>query len=430
MLLAIIAARGLKLWLIDFVGAYLNAEPQGDNYLKIPEGFESHYTIPGVDTVLLMNLTIYGTMDGANNWFRKLNGTFNQLGHRQSRADPCVRTQHTEEGTSITSTYTDDVLGGSTTDEAMNRTKRELAEKYEITDLGRPNKILGMSIIYNEITGDISIHQKPLIMKALAVFGMENANPKYTPLPPNLNLTDSQPHPISPEDVLYMKDKDYRGALGMTNHLGNGTRADIAVHNAVLMRYASDPRPIHWRLVLHLLAYLKTTIDLVITYRKGGDIKPYGYSDSSFADDPDSRKSTAGHVFMVAGGPVGWKAKTQCCVSTSTGEAEFVGVFEGGKQAKWMYSWFTEVDIYVDRPITVFCDNNAAVALTQNTGGHSRIKHVNVKTHWIREAVACGDIHVHPISTEENVADLFTKSLPRAKLEYLIKKMGMEFLEG
>ncbi len=73
MLFALAAAKGLRLHLVDVVGAFLNAKPQGENYLEIPEGFETHYTIPGVDTVLKMELNLYGTMDGANNWARLLN---------------------------------------------------------------------------------------------------------------------------------------------------------------------------------------------------------------------------------------------------------------------------------------------------------------------------------------------------------------------
>ena len=83
MLLALSAAKGLKIRLIDIVGAFLNAKPQGENFLEIPQGFENHYTIaPGVDTILKMEFNIYGTMDGANNWARLLNETFNKLGHK------------------------------------------------------------------------------------------------------------------------------------------------------------------------------------------------------------------------------------------------------------------------------------------------------------------------------------------------------------
>jgi hypothetical protein len=79
MLFAIIAACRLDFWLIDFVRAYLNAKPQGENYLEIPEGFKRHYTIPDIDIVLKINLTIYRTIDSVNNWFKELNRMFENL---------------------------------------------------------------------------------------------------------------------------------------------------------------------------------------------------------------------------------------------------------------------------------------------------------------------------------------------------------------
>jgi hypothetical protein len=71
-----------------------------------------------------------------------------------------------------------------------------------------------------------------------------------------------------------------------------------------LMRFNNNPHPFHWTLVKHCIAYLKTTANLVITYQKGVDIKPYGFADASYADDPDSQKSTAGYVFLSSSGPV------------------------------------------------------------------------------------------------------------------------------
>jgi hypothetical protein len=120
---------------------------------------------------------------------------------------------------------------------------------------------------------------------------------------------------------------------------------------------------------------------------------------------------------------------TQQNVLTSTGKAEYVSTCKGGKQARWMYSWYTEVDQSFNLLIIIYCNNDAAVTAMQNTSGHSKLKHVNIKVHWIREAIKLGFIHVEPILTEENVADIFTKSLSCPKPEYLIKKMGMEFLD-
>jgi hypothetical protein len=284
-----------------------------------------------------------------------------------------------------------------------------------------------MGILHSN--SNISIHQKALIVKALADYGMTDCNPKYTPLPPSLDLFSSQQLPIPEEDKLYMLDKPYRKACGTFNHIANGTRPDIAFSVMILMRYATDPCPVHWRLILHLLAYLKATMNLGITYKRNDlTIKPIGYSDSSYADDIQTRKSSAGYVFLSAGGAVGWKAKTQQRVSTSTGEAEYIGVYEAGKQAKWMTSWYTELDQFYDLPVTIYCDNEAAVTLAKNANGHSKIKHISMKAHWIREIVEAEEVLVEGISSEENVADIFTKALHRPKHEKFINMMGMESL--
>ena len=119
----------------------------------------------------------------------------------------------------------------------------------------------------------------------------------------------------------------------MLNHIANGTCPDIAFAVMVLMHYAKDPHPTHWCCVQHVIAYLKTTKGLVITYCQGREIKPYRFLDSLYANNPDTQKSLARYVCLMAGGPVSWKAKTQDRVSTSTGQAEYVEVFEARKQA-------------------------------------------------------------------------------------------------
>ena len=147
--------------------------------MEIPEDFEKHYTIPGVDTVLKMNLTIYGTMDSVNNWFYELDSTFTKLNYFQSHVDPCICIQWTKDrGYTINATYTDDVTSASSSASLMKAAKSELANAYEIIDLGHPDKVLGMTIFHHK-TGDISLHQRPLILKIITTFGMENANPKY-----------------------------------------------------------------------------------------------------------------------------------------------------------------------------------------------------------------------------------------------------------
>jgi hypothetical protein len=132
------------------------------------------------------------------------------------------------------------------------------------------------------------IHQQPLILKIITVFGMENAKSKYTPLPPNINLNDTQPISIPTSHIKFMQDKDYQKATGMLNYVANGMRPDISFLVNTLMHFNNNPHPFHWTLVKHCIAYLKTTANLVITYQKGVNIKPYGFADASYADDLDS----------------------------------------------------------------------------------------------------------------------------------------------
>ena len=107
---AVAAKFDLKLWCIDFVGAYLNSLTKEDIYMKQPEGFVE----PGYeDYVCKLIHTIYGTMQGVHNWYETLNKTYNDLGYTSSRADSCVQFKKEDGNYTITDTYTDDVFSAS-----------------------------------------------------------------------------------------------------------------------------------------------------------------------------------------------------------------------------------------------------------------------------------------------------------------------------
>jgi hypothetical protein len=84
--LAIAAAKDMEAWQVDYVGAYLNADNQVPTYMEQPEGYKED---PG--KVCLVTKNLYGTMDGATNWFEALDEEMGELGYYQSKADPSVR---------------------------------------------------------------------------------------------------------------------------------------------------------------------------------------------------------------------------------------------------------------------------------------------------------------------------------------------------
>ena len=138
---AITAKLDLKLWQIDFVGAYLNSLTKEDIYMKQPEGFIQ----PGFeDRVCKLIHTIYSTMQGAHDWYETLTNTYNKLGYITSQADPCVRYKTDGDGYTLTNTYTDDIFGASKTNEEATKRKEETGKEWEIKDVSENKYFLGM----------------------------------------------------------------------------------------------------------------------------------------------------------------------------------------------------------------------------------------------------------------------------------------------
>ena len=152
---AVAAKLNLKLWQIDFIGAYLNSLTKEDIYMKQPEGFIE----PGYEEyVCKLVHTIYGTMQGAHDWYETLRKTYIDLGYTASNADPCVRIKKENGNYTITDTYTDDIFGASNNDEEVKQRKDEIGKVWEIKDVGENEYFLGMRVQQDLNLGTINDH--------------------------------------------------------------------------------------------------------------------------------------------------------------------------------------------------------------------------------------------------------------------------------
>jgi hypothetical protein len=240
---------------------------------------------------------------------------------------------------------------------------------------------------------------------------------------------------ITDNEAFFMKDKDYLSLLGSLNHISLGTQPDITYSVALLQRYANDPHPIHWRIALHILAYLKTTIDYSITYycRNEGDedkLMLKGYADASHADVKEemghlTRKSTMGYVFTLAGRAVSWSSAKQRIVALSTTEAEYLSGVHAGKQAIWMFKFLQDLNIGKPLPYSIFIDNMSTIVLTEETTKHACTKHFDTNWAWICECVREKELEFKYIPSGENVADIMTKPLGRAKVDQFAWEVGL-----
>ncbi|GKE37548.1 retrovirus-related pol polyprotein from transposon TNT 1-94, partial [Tanacetum coccineum] len=156
--------------------------------------------------------------------------------------------------------------------------------------------------------------------------------------------------------------------------------------------------------------YLKGTLNLGLWYPKcsGFDLK--GYSDSDYTGCNMDRKSTLGACQLLGGKLVCWSAKKQQSVAMSSAEAEYVAGVRCCANILWMNSQITDYDINYEN-VPIFCDNTSAIEISNNPVLHSRIKHIDIRYHFIRDHILKGDIELHFIPTQYQLADIFIKPL-------------------
>ena len=149
-----------------------------------------------------------------------------------------------------------------------------------------------------------------------------------------------------------------------------------------------------------------------------------GYTDADMANDIDFRKSTSWYLMIFAGGPVSWQSKLQKCVALSFIEAEYIAATKASKELLWMQKFLQELGLNQEK-FVLFCDSQSVIHLSKNTTFHSKSKHIEVRYHWIHEALEMKLLSLEKIHTNDNGSNMMTKALPAMKLISYWKKVGL-----
>nr|GEZ61887.1 retrovirus-related Pol polyprotein from transposon TNT 1-94 [Tanacetum cinerariifolium] len=112
------------------------------------------------------------------------------------------------------------------------------------------------------------------------------------------------------------------------------------------------------------------------------------------------------------------------CTSMSLVEADYVSLSACCAQVLWLRTQLTDYGFHFDQ-IPMYCDSKAAIDILCNPVQHSRTKHFDVRHHFIKEQVEKGIVELFFVETQYQLADLFTKSLPKDRFKYLIRRLGM-----
>ncbi|GJV01624.1 hypothetical protein Tco_1335193 [Tanacetum coccineum] len=169
------------------------------------------------------------------------------------------------------------------------------------------------------------------------------------------------------------------------------SRPDIQFSICLCARYQANPKESHLVAIKRIFRYLKGTLNLGLWYPKGSGFDLKAYSDLEYAGCNLDRNSTSGDCQIL-----------------------------GGKLIK---SQLVDYDVLYDK-VPIFCDNTSAIALSNNSVLHSRTKHIDIRYHFIRDHILKGDIELHFVPTDLQLADIFTKPLAEPSFTTLVAELG------
>eukprot|EP00253_Pinus_taeda_P008809 PITA_08809 len=151
-----------------------------------------------------------------------------------------------------------------------------------------------------------------------------------------------------------------------------------------------------------------------------------GFTDSNWAGDHYDQKSTAGYVFTLGYGPITWHCKKQSSISLYSAEVEYRGAVEASKEALWLCQILSEFGFQQQHLTTLWCDNQSAIQLCKYPVQHQRNKHIEIHMHFIRKLIHDHVLEVQYCSTDDQVANIFTKALIEAKFTKIRFMVGVQ----
>lgn len=412
-LLAVAAEEELELHQLDIKTAFLNGKLEEDVYVEQPPGY-----MDGSNKACHLHRALYGLRQAPRAWHKRLKEELEALGFTASSADPGLFVAVNKQSTDYILVYVDDILIATASKERAEDIKAALTTSFEARDLGEVSHFLGMTIQRSQGERIIKVSQPTLTTRLLDEYGLADCKTRSVPLSPHLQLTKEDGEPLDSS-----RTGRYTHLVGSLLYLSVCTRPDIAQAVGVLSKYMSTPTTVHWQAALGVLRYVAGTADYGISYGPGYQ-DMCGYCDADYAGDLDTRKSTTGYAFILNGGAISWSSKRQATVAASTTEAEYIAAAHAIKEALWLRELLNTFGRGVTT-IKMYADNQGAIKLLKNPVSSTRTKHIDVVYHFARERVMRKDVTFEYVRTTEMLADIFTKPVPKTKLEMCAKNLGI-----
>jgi hypothetical protein len=373
--------------------------------MKQPPGYGSKEE---PNYVCKLDTTICGLKQAPRAWYSR-SEKLQMLGFSPSKGDTLLFFLHDRGVTMYVLVHVDDVIVASSSQEATTTLLRKLEDDFALKDLGDLNYFLGIEV--SKIKDGILLSQSKYAMDMLKKAGMVNCKSIPTPLSTTDKLHAHGGTPLGSADAT-----NYRSIVGGLQYL-TLTRSDLAFSLNKMCQYLHAPTMLHLTAVKRILRYVKGTFDLGLQITKSPSMVVSSFSNADRARCLYDRKSTGEFAIFIGLNLILWSAQKQPTVSRSSTEEEYKAIANATAEIIYVQSLFGKLKLAQPSSATLWYDNLRATYLSANMVFHARTKHVEINYHFVRERVARRQLNIQFVSTQDQVADGFTKTLSRQKFK-------------
>jgi hypothetical protein len=407
--LSIVAVHDLELHQLDVRNAFVNASLKHTIHIQHPPGHDPHD-----GTCLLLHKALSGLKQSPHEWHEHLRTALQSLGFTVCHADPALFVLEREGNLLYLLVHVDDMLLASSSLPMVTAVKAEIAGLFKVRDLGEASVFLGIRIQRDRKARTLRISQPLIVQDLIIKYDLAHARPTYVPLNPAEKLVR--------EGELCDDVQLFQELLGSCLYLSMCTRPELAHAVGVLARFMIHPTRPAMRALMHLARHVATTPDLGIVYGPKGEL--HAYTDSSFADDESTRRSTTGFYVSYGGGAVDWRSTLQRTIALSSTEAEYMAASACVRDVLWIRMLMRELRLPV-ACIPIMADNQSCQALMKREAVKQRSKHIDIIYHHARDQVRRGIVAFKHVGTAAMYADCLTKAVPQSKFDLCRYNMGM-----
>ena len=426
-IIAIAALENRKLATVDITGAYLECvlPPEDEVFMvldativailnKLDPKANQYKTDTG-EVVVKLKRALYGCVQSALLWFKKLKTTLGEAGFIANPYDQCVFNKILSGKQVTIAFHVDDLLITSESQRTIDEVISFLKSKFSAVTAERGDKHS-----YLAMTIDITNSHYTVSMDGYIQSLLKDRRVKYVQSPATDSLfeEDGDNNPLPEGDK-----KIFHSEVAKVLFLAKRVGMSCLIAIGALASKVSAPTVEDRKKLDRVFNYLSSNNNMTLKFKRNGVVTFEAFVDASHATQ-QGRKSRTGILLKMAGCAIGaWSTKQKIVTKSST-EAELVALTESLTNIIWLRRFLEYQGYNKLPPIKVWEDNKSCIDLiTKSRNGKQRTRHLDIRYFYAKELIDNGLIDVKYVQTSDQEADLLTKGMTGENFSILVKKL-------